>query len=252
MKGELIDLSRAPGRKLGSFDLVLLPVGSLEYHGPHLPLTTDTMIAEGFARRVGEILAEKGFRIALLPSINYGYTWSLRHHDGTASVDPHVLSTMVQEILVSLANARFSKFLIINGHGGNKEPLEVAVKEALLRLGAGISIGFLSWWEYLEKEDLDELLPGAIPSHACEVETSLMFYLCEDCVDLNEVEPVPLGKRTMLRSIEDARRTFSKGYLGNPSRASKEIGERLFERVANRISSRLVEELKEKEMHGIE
>ncbi len=245
MKGKFLDLSRTPGGRISKFDLILLPVGAIERHGNHLPLGTDTIIANEIAKRVGEALAEEGFVVGLLPPIWYGYTWSLRFHDGTASVDPHILSKYVEEVLVSLSNPRFSKFLIINGHGGNKEPLEVAVKEALLRLGAGISIGTISWWQFLEEKDLEAILPGSVPLHACEIETSIMLHLCPDCVDLTDVRPVKPAPRKLLRSIEGARRTFSYGYLGDPRKASAEAGKKILDLVVSRIVSTLKEELKE-------
>ena len=253
MSPNYVDLARAPGSKIKKFDLVLFPIGSLERHGNHLPLGTDTIIAEAFARSVAEELGSKGFKVAVMPPLWYGYTWSLRFHDGTVTVDPHTLSKFIEEIVVSLANPRFSRMLLINGHGGNKEPLAVATKEALSRLGPGIRVGAISWWDFLDQDDLEKALPGSSPSHACEVETSLMLYLCEECVaSLENVEKIAVPPRRVLRSFEDARKTFSKGYLGDPKKASREAGKLIFERVTKNIVNALLSELKEEEEHGIE
>jgi len=246
----VIDMARTPPSQIERLDLVIIPVGSIERHGNHLPLGTDTIIAEEISRRVATKLAEKGFAVGVMPPIWYGYTWSLRHLDGTVSVDAEHLAKFVEDILVTLPSPRISRVLLINGHGGNKEPLEVAVKEALLRLSPGIKIGSLSWWEAVPKETFLELF-GTLPAHACEVETSLMLAICEECVNLEDVEPVPLPPRRLLRSLSDTRRTFSKGYLGDPKRAKKELGELLLERVSEAIARRLEGELKEEEI-GIE
>ncbi len=248
--GRVIDLARTPPSKFERFDLVILPIGSVERHGNHLPLGTDTIIAEEVAKRTAKKLAEKDFVVGLLPPVWYGYTWSLRHLDGTASVDPRTLANFVEDVIVSLASPRISRFLIINGHGGNKEVLEIAVKEALERLSPGIKVGALSWWDVLEPATFQRLF-GIAPLHACEIETSIMLAICEECVDLEGVEPVQPGKRRILRSLADARRTFAKGYLGNPARANKELGETLLNLVAEELAKRIAEELEEEEV-GIE
>ena len=253
MPQSFVDLARTPGIEIKRFDLVLFPIGSLERHGNHLPLGTDTIIAEAFAKSIAKELGIKGYKVAVLPPLWYGYTWSLRYHDGTASVDPHTLSKFIEEIIVSLSNPRLSRTLIINGHGGNKEPIAVAIKEALTRLGPGVRIGAISWWDFLDQEVLERVLPGSVPSHACEVETSLMLYLCEDCVtSLEDVEKVEVPPRRLLRSLEDTRKLFSKGYLGEPKKASKEAGKIIFESVTRNIVNKLLSELKEEEEHGIE
>ena len=248
--GKVVDLSTTPPSRIERLDLVILPVGSVERHGNHLPLGTDTIIASEVAKRVAQKLAEKGYVIGLLPPVWYGYTWSLRHFDGTVSVDPDHLAKYVEDVLVTLPSPRISRVLIINGHGGNKEPLELAVKEALLRLSPGIKVGVLSWWDVVEKDEFVALF-GIPPMHACEIETSIMMAICEDCVDLEGVEPVIPSWRRLLRSLADARKTFAKGYLGNPRRAKKELGEKLLNVVAKRIANAVSAELEEEEV-GIE
>jgi len=252
MSQDFTHLGYAPGKYIGRFDLVIFPIGSLERHGNHLPLGTDTIIADAFAKAIAEKLGSRGFKVGVLPPLWYGYTWSLRFHDGTANVDPHILSKFVEEVLISLANPRFSKFLIINGHGGNKEPLNVAIKEAIMRLGSGIKIGVISWWDYLDEEVLRKVLPGSSPSHACEVETSLMLYLCRECVDLKGVEEVEVPKRRILRSFEDSRKAFSKGYLGDPKRASVEAGKLIFESVVKNIVESIIQEIRVEEERSMD
>ncbi|NPA85118.1 MAG: creatininase family protein [Crenarchaeota archaeon] len=248
--GKVIDLALTPPNRIEKLDLVILPSGAIERHGNHLPLGTDTIIAQEVARRVGSKLSQRGFDVGLLPPVWYGYTWSLRHLDGTVSIDPHTLSKYVEDILTTLPSPRISRILIINGHGGNKEPLEVAVKEALLRLSPGIKVGFLSWWDAVPKEVFLELF-GTMPLHACEIETSMIMAICEECVDLRGVEPVEPKDRKLLKSLSEVRMTFAEGYLGDPRRASKEAGERLLEIIAERLAETIAKELEEEEI-GIE
>ncbi|ALU12782.1 hypothetical protein EYM_07480 [Ignicoccus islandicus DSM 13165] len=231
---------------LPNSDLLILPIGSIERHGDHLPLGTDTIIAEYVSQRVALKLRNEGYKVFVLPPIWYGYTWSLLHLDGTITIEPSVLKSFIEDILVSLANPRFTRILIINGHGGNKEPIELAVKEALLRLGPGIKIGYISWWDVLDEETLDRALPGSKPLHACEIETSIMLYICPSCVDkeaLNRVEPVRPPRRSILRSLEDTRKAFSKGYLGDPKKANEEAGKVIIESVIDKLVDLIKREL---------
>ncbi len=243
---EYISFAFTPASKLRDADLLLLPIGSLERHGTHLPLGTDTIIAKFIAEKVAVRLTEQRYKVFVLPPIWYGYTWSLVHLDGTVTVDPVVLKSFIEEIMVSLANPRFPRILIINGHGGNKEPIELAVKEALLRLGPGVKLGYVSWWEVLDERTLNEVLPGSVPLHACEVETSILLYICPECVDvdaLKSCEPVKPRKRSILRSLEEVRELFSKGYLGDPRKASAEAGKVIVEVVIDRLVEKIKEEL---------
>ncbi|ABU81871.1 creatininase family protein [Ignicoccus hospitalis] len=249
--GRVYDLAKVPMSRVERLDLVILPIGSIERHGNHLPLGTDTLIAEEVARRVAKKLSEKGYHVGLLPPIWYGYTWSLRHLDGTVSVEAENLAKFVEDILVTLPSPRIPRILIINGHGGNKEPLEVAVKEALNRLSPGIKIGAVSWWDMVPKEAFLQAF-GTLPSHACEIETSMVMAICEECVDLGDVEPVPPAERKLLRSLSETRRAFSRGYMGDPKRAKKEEGERLLEVAAEELARRLLRELESEEEVGIE
>ncbi len=242
--GRVIKLYDEPFSVFEKPDLVIVPIGSVERHGNHLPLGTDTIIAQAISELTAKKLAERGKVVALMPPIWYGYTWSLRHMDGTVSVDPKVLTSFIEEIIVTMANPRFSRILFINGHGGNKEVLEIAIKEALIRLGPGIKVGFISWWDVLTKGDYEKLF-GTVPMHACEIETSIMLALNEKYVDLNAIEgKVEPSERKVLKAIEEVRRTFAFGYLGDPKKADKEKGKLLLEIVSDRLASMLLKELK--------
>ncbi len=108
--------------------LAVLPIGSLEQHGPHLPVITDTASALAASVRAAQLVAEET-PVAVLPGLWLGLS---EHHlpfGGTISIDYKTLNNILGCIVRSLKALGFDRLLIVNGHGGNVEPLAVAVRE---------------------------------------------------------------------------------------------------------------------------
>jgi len=204
-------LATATSPEVARGGLVVVPVGSLEQHGPHLPLDTDTVIAEAVAARVAERLG--GW---LAPSIGYGSSGEHQSFAGTTSIGTPVLAQLVVELARSLRSwAR--EVRLVNGHGGNIEALRTAV-ELLTREGHRID------W-----------VPCAAPgmdAHAGRAETSLMLHLRPDSVRLDRLEvgnTAPLA--LLLPHLRDGgvRAVSVNGVLGDPRGASAAEGARLLE-----------------------
>jgi creatinine amidohydrolase/Fe(II)-dependent formamide hydrolase-like protein len=123
-------LSAPEVRRSLSVDSVLcLPLGSYEQHGPHLPLDTDSLIAEGYAR---EVIARWGelHDIWLLPTIPYGLSMEHSWSPGTVSLTLRVFSDLMLTLCENIATTTPARnLLIINGHGGNRGALEALVYE---------------------------------------------------------------------------------------------------------------------------
>src|ERR1700722_3192596 len=101
--------------------VVLLPVGMIEQHGPHLPLNADSIVADWVARRVSE---QTGALVA--PLLNYGHSPMLRGFSGTLHLRGETLRLLVYEIISELARHGFRRIVIVNNHGGNVGPVAEA------------------------------------------------------------------------------------------------------------------------------
>jgi len=119
-------------------DAILIPVGSLENHGLHLPLGTDFLIPDEIARLIGEQSS-----ILIAPTVNYGATDDLAGFPGTVSIGTEGLIALLKAICDQLYRHGFRHFLILNGHGGNTAAIQ-AVGMHLYRKGAYLAN--LNWW----------------------------------------------------------------------------------------------------------
>ncbi len=233
-------------KRLNEVDLALLPVGAIEQHGPHLPLDTDAHDAEFLACVVAERSSEP--KPLVLPLIPYGVSY---HHDdfpGTVSVGNEALSKMVYDIGVSSARNGINKLIIVNGHGGNTPTLQFAAQ--MINRDAHI----FTCVDTGETSDVDLAALCETPNdvHAGEIETSTSLANRPHLVQMDKAEKfVPEYSSRYLnfttkRSVEWYARTARlspSGVLGDPTNASREKGEQMWE-VMIRNLVELVEELK--------
>lgn len=108
---------------------ILLPVGSVEAHGKHLPLGTDVFAPLEIARRVEKKLKDKGMEILVAPPIWYGHSFVLNVYPGTINVKADSLRRYVRDVLSEFAEEGFKKIILLNGHGGNVYPLVEASED---------------------------------------------------------------------------------------------------------------------------
>ena len=152
----------------------IIPVGSLEQHGAHLPVSTDSLIAEYIAR----LLAEK-IGAFVLPVISYGVSFE---HKPMFNVSIHhsTLSTMLCDTCISLAENKIREIIILNGHHGNTGAIQYIPQEVESKIPAiDVNIHILHYW-HMMKPDFD---------HAGEVETSLVLAIAPELVHMDRARP---------------------------------------------------------------
>ncbi|NWG08999.1 MAG: creatininase family protein [Nitrososphaerales archaeon] len=219
---------------------VLIPIGSLEQHGPHLPLSTDTMIAFEVAKRVAKRLKN----IALAPPITIGF--SIEHMDfpGTLSLEPTTLMAFLRDLCSSLARHGFKKIFIINSHGGNKATIESAIQSIKNELD--ISLYSFTLLDIVQKAfgKVRESPRGEI-GHADEVETSLMLTIHSEKVRKDKfIDESPKLKPHLTFEGSDKEVSFAwktkeiskSGVIGKPSKASLEKGRLLLNYLTDRVT----------------
>lgn len=217
--------------------ICVLPLGATEQHGPHLPLATDQIIAEGLAERLDDACGGKLLVMPTLPA-----TCSEHHmaFPGTLTLDHETFAKVVAQLIRSAARHGFRRFFLLNAHGGNMA-IGSVVAEQLATSLPDAEVVFGTWFR-MAGERLRHLVEGAYPAvgHACEFETSLMLALRPDLVDRaaivdDGVPPAsPLLKFDLLsggptvRSVPFDQITFS-GVWGKPSKATVEKGHAILE-----------------------
>ncbi|MGD9326455.1 MAG: creatininase family protein, partial [Desulfobacterales bacterium] len=227
-------------------DIALLPVGSIEQHGPHLPLDTDAFDANYLARRVAEACGEP--KPLVLPNIPYGVAY---HHDefkGTVSISNDALANLVYDIGMSISRNGIKKLVIINAHGGNSPALNHAAQ--MINRDAHIFVCV----DTGETSDVDiySLVETPNDVHAGEIETSTSLAVRPHLVKMDQArrEVPEFSSRyldfTSKRGVSwyaYTRKISHSGVMGDPTKASAEKGQKIWEIMISHLVA-LVEDLK--------
>jgi creatinine amidohydrolase len=219
--------------------VVVLPLGSLEQHGLHLPLLTDTMIISEIAQRAE---AELGDTALFLPTLWLGASDHHRGFPGTVSVSNDHYVQIMEDILESLMGAGFRRIFLLNGHGGNLTPGRLAIYNVQLRHRdkPELYIALSCWWTLADEQiaSIAELDSKKV-THACELESSMILRLRPELVDMKAARGVILPFESAFyhpdfqrASRVDVPRAFDQlsatGAFGHPERATPQKGEALF------------------------
>jgi len=220
---------------LGASRTVVIPFGSLEEHGPHLPLGTDTIqvweVCRLAAERTGALLA---------PAVPYGVCRSTRNHPGTVGITTATLRALALDLCRDFHRQGLRTFVLISGHAGQTHMLTLvdAAEELLERLpGSRFSV----ICEYHEAREAGRGVvetPG--DAHAGEIETARIMHLRPELVQGGA--PAEWPSFPHARLVRDKVRFWPGGVWGDPGRATPEKGRRLTELAAERVAA-LIREL---------
>ncbi|TDC07138.1 creatininase family protein [Nonomuraea longispora] len=222
---------------------VILPLGAVEQHGPHLPLATDRILVDHFCQEIDRRLGDD---VLILPTVSVGYS---KHHDdfpGTLSLTHETLLHQIVQTADSVLRHGMTSLLMLNAHGGNEGIAQVAL-EQLGHSRPECKIVRTAWWQ-IASEDLLAISttgPGGV-GHACELETSLLLAIAPQLVDESAIPPrenkswfgwdtadmLRAGSAIVYRRFADVSST---GVFGDPQAASAEKGQQISEIVTQRL-----------------
>ncbi|MFG2312253.1 creatininase family protein [Streptomyces sp. NPDC048566] len=200
--------------------IAVLPVGSLEQHGAHLPLTTDTLVACAIAREIAA-----AHPVQLLPPVTISCSHEHADWPGTVSISAVTLYAVVRDIAASLRRSGVDALVVVNGHGGNYVLGNVVQESA----GTGTRMALFpaaeDWQEACERAGVRTSLLSDM--HAGEIETSILLHAHPESVGAGyETSDAVADDRRHLLTLGMAAYTES-GVIGRPSRASAEKGREL-------------------------
>ena len=214
---------------------VLIPYGSTEEHGTHLPLDTDTLHATEVGRRLSEQRP-----IFVAPPIHYGVCRSSSQHPGTVTISTDTLKQLTIDIVTSLHKNGLINFVLLSGHaGGTHMSALTDAGESLLELFPDIKIAVLTEYMLAAREG-KHLIETAGDSHAGEIETSRILHSHPLLVKGRAAKEFPSFPTGIL--VRNKQKFWPGGVWGDPGKASAEKGAKL-EQVVIAALDRLVDQL---------
>ncbi len=228
---------------------VVLPVGSTEQHGPHLPLDVDAKLSAAVAYEAGRRSPED---LLVLPPVAYGYCHHVMDFPGTINIEPTTFVKLLLDITRSVAYHGFKRIVILNGHGSNHPLVEEAGRQTILQTDALCLT--LSWWQLVADYWNSEVRTSAIPggcAHACELETSMYLHVDGAHVRTDRVRSelpafmalpgaaewhyTDLTKASPATIVEWTSTYTQTGVIGEAEQATAEKGRRVFEHAVARM-----------------
>ena len=237
---------RAPQlRELARQDaIVIVPVGSTEQHGPHLPVQVDALLAGEVARRAALRIRTRT-PVVVAPTVWCGLAEHHMSFGATITLDFSTFHAVLRCVCDSILRHGFQRIVLLNGHGGNIKALDVIVGE--LRRELDVVIVSTTYWLVTQVtqayESILEQQQGV--RHACEAETSMLLALKPELVDTEAMKTVEAPDASVRRTDGLYRwqgfdEMTDSGVIGTPSAATAEKGERLLEAAASGLEETLL------------
>jgi creatinine amidohydrolase len=212
-------------------DQIIIPIGSLEQHGPHLPVSTDTIIIEYLAKKIAEKIQS-----LYIPPITFGISFE---HEPlfNISLSNNTFSNLIGDICVSLAKYRINNIILLNGHHGNMGSMYYISQNISHKVPSNIRLNFINYWNLMNDFD-----------HAGEIETSLLLAINTKMVKMKMARANTKeigGSKVAYTSLASIPGSFPKitgnGVWGDPTKASIKKGRSLLDDLIQKLEQTLIE-----------
>jgi len=229
--------------------IVIVPIGSTEQHGPHLPTQTDSRLVTEVAHRAARLM--HGANTAIVtPTIPFGMS---DHHvslNGTLTLDYATMAAVLGCVCDSIVGAGFRRIFILNGHGGNTDGIYTFITGYTARHRIPVAGG--TYWNIAQEEIAGILEKQSALLHACEAETSMIMAMAPELVDpqilsqmhgpyIKGLAAIPGVNAGVYRWRQLSSRSPN-GVIGDASTASAEKGERLLQAISQAVADALLED----------
>jgi creatinine amidohydrolase len=215
-------------RLLKKSKTIIFPFGTVEEHGNHLPLNTDTLIAYELLKQV-----IRKRQVFVAPPLYYGVCTTTRQHPGTISITPETLRRITHDLIMDAYRKGLRNIILVSGHGGGLHMSAMKeVAEDIIEKLNGVRIAVVSPYDMLFKE-LAEIADTPNDSHAGELETSLVLSLSPELVKGRSKEEYPRLPKPLI--VKDKVKYWRGGVWGNPNRASEKKGKKASALIVDKI-----------------
>lgn len=242
----LEELNREEIRELARHALAVMPVAATEQHGPHLPVGTDMFTVEHIARRAADEAADR-IPVVVTPTLPFG---SSHHHfpfGGTLSLTTETYYKVMCELLESLIVDGFQRIFVVNGHGGNHELIQLAVRDLALRHAVHLAATsyWVNAWDAIVATNVHA--SGRVPGHAGALETSQILALRPELVRSplphREEAQEPSAPRPVVPYRSESHGFWQSldGYTDSPDRANAERGKQALNASVHALAQAFVE-----------
>lgn len=236
-------------------NLIILPIGSTEQHGPHLPINVDSCLATYLAEQAAKkVNTEQPIRVLVAPTIHYTEVDTFKEFPGTIGISLDTEVKLIQEVVRSFVTNGFNNILILNGHSSNTIPINTALRN-VSAISPDAGLYAINWWSL---GNLPKILKSPPSLHAEEMETSACLIAEPDKVDLSKAEAeypkLSLSEKWVTPDFYGISRCVfyhsrkkypkfgkSMGIMGDATVASKETGEKIVKAVVNDLAEIMVE-----------
>lgn len=224
----------------------VVPVGSTEQHGPHLPLETDWRLCSSIAERACRRVEQEGIPVVLTPPVWMGFAGHHMDFPGTITLDVATFTQLIGQVAKSLWHHGFRKILLLNGHGGNANLLRAAVQQ--LRFEHGVKLATASYWDFVLPfiAKWRQSAPGGI-DHSCEMETALMLAVRPELVQMDKAEDHTWFPHSKFLTGDlaigapvtvawNVAELSANGIVGDPTRSTGRRGEEFLDAVTQEVA----------------